>query len=119
MFPQADQIQAKREFTYSLLVEKDGQPVTNLENYLGAKGHSVIIRKKTLDYIHTYALNEDKGLEQAVHGGEHAAKQKEAFTQGNQIDFSITFPESGIYNIFTQFQHQGKIVTTDYVVNVN
>lgn len=119
LFPQPDQLQAQRELTYSLLVEKNGEPVNNLENYLGAKGHSVIIKEKTLDYIHTHALDDKKGLEPAVHGGEHVAKQKQATVQGNQIDFSTTFPNSGIYKIFTQFQHQGKVVTTDYVLKVN
>lgn len=118
LFPKDDQLRAQKELTYSLLVEENGQPVTNLENYLGAKGHSVIIKEKTLDYIHTHALEENEELEQAVHGGEHVAKQKEAVSQGNQIDFSTTLPETGIYKIFTQFQHEGKIITSDYVIQV-
>jgi hypothetical protein len=39
--------------------------------------------------------------------------------QENKIDFSTRFPETGIYKIFTQFQHNGKVITTDYVVRVN
>lgn len=119
LFPQPDQLKAQEELTYSLLVEKDGGPVNDLENYLGAKGHSVIIKEKTLDYIHTHALDDNKGLEPAVHGEEHVMQQEKASELGNQIDFATMFPESGTYKIFTQFQHQGKVVTTDYVLKVN
>lgn len=91
---------ARNEINYSLTIEKNGQPVTDLQKYLGALGHSVVLKEGTLDFIHTHAeeANADKGPE---------------------IKFATTFPESGNYKIFTQFQHQGKVLTTDYAVKVN
>jgi hypothetical protein len=92
------EIMMRNEITYSLSIEKNGQPITDLENYLGALGHSVILKEETLAFIHT-------------HAGETGT--------GPKIEFSTSFPESGIYKIFTQFQDQKKVITTDYVVNVN
>jgi len=86
---------AQTNFTYTVKIEQNGQPVTNLENYLGALGHTVILKEGTLDFIHT-------------HAGETG--------MGPKIEFSTTFPHSGIYKIFTQFQHQNKVITTDYVI---
>lgn len=119
LFPKPAALTTQKEVTYSLLIEKDGQPVTDLENYLGAKGHSVIIKERTLDYIHTHALEEGVEITQPMHGGEHVSKRQEAGRLGNQIDFATTFPEKGLYKIFTQFQHQDKVITTDYVIQVN
>lgn len=93
-------VQKQKEVTYSLNVQKDGQPITDLDQYLGALGHSVIMKEGTLDFIHT-------------HAGEAPST-----SSGPEISFTTTFPESGIYKIFTQFQHQGKVVTTEYVLNV-
>jgi hypothetical protein len=107
------ELQSQTPVTYSLVVEKDNQPV-RLENYLGALGHSVILKAGTLDYIHTHAGEQDDSMEHGEHGG-HAMPPAQ---QENKIDFSTTFPDAGIYRIFTQFQHQGNVLTTAYTVAV-
>lgn len=88
------------EISYGLAIERNGQPVKDLETYLGALGHSVILKEGTLDFIHTHA--------------EGATTNRD-----NEIKFSTSFPKAGIYKIFTQFQHQGKVLTTDYVIKVD
>ena len=90
-------IAKQQEISYSLTTERNGQPVTDLQTYLGALGHSVILKEGTLDFIHT-------------HAGETGT--------GPKIEFSTSFPEAGIYKIFTQFQHEGEVKTVDYVVEV-
>jgi hypothetical protein len=85
-----------------------------LESYLGAMGHGVIIKESTLDFIHTHAegmMMEGMDMSSAEHAG-HVGEP-------DTIDFSTTFPEPGTYKIFTQFQHKGKVFTTDYVIKVN
>jgi hypothetical protein len=37
---------------------------------------------------------------------------------GPEVTFATTFPSSGLYKIWAQFNYRGKIVTADYVVNV-
>jgi hypothetical protein len=107
------ELRSQTPVTYSLVVEKDNQPVT-LEKYLGALGHSVVLKEGTLDYIHTHAGEQGDSMEHGEHGG-HAMPPAQ---QENQIDFSTTFPDAGIYRIFTQFQHQGNVLTTAYTVAV-
>ena len=84
----------------SFTIKKDGKSVTDLQHYLAALGHSVIIREGTLDYIHAHAV------------------QAPTDVQNGTIDFHVEFPSEGTYKVFTQFKHQDKVVTTDFVVSV-
>ena len=88
------------ESSLTFNIEQNDQPVTDLQEYLGALGHSVIIREGTLDFIHAHP-DRDPTIEQ--HGNVH---------------FAVDFPQGGKYKVFTQFQRQGKVFTTDFVVSV-
>lgn len=79
-------------------ITKDGQPVTNLENYLGALGHMVIISEDTKQYLHVHPLDQaDKGP---------------------AVGFHTQFEQAGRYRVFLQFNHGGAIHTAAFVVNV-
>lgn len=84
---------------YTLTVKRNGQSVTNLEKYLGALGHSVLLKEDTLNYIHTHAM--------------------EGMGSGPAIMFHTTFPEPGLYKTFTQFQHEGKVQLVEYALSVS
>lgn len=86
-----------------------------LETYLGAMGHGVIIKENTLDFIHTHATGMDMEMMEGMSASEHAGHVGEPDT----INFSTTFPEPGRYKIFTQFQYKKNVFTTDYVIKVN
>lgn len=79
-------------------IKQNGKPVTDLEEYLGALGHSVILKEGTLDFIHAHPVE--------------AGAQKQG-----AIGFMVNFPESGKYKVFTQFQRSGEVVTADFVVS--
>lgn len=101
------EIMMQNEINYSLSIEKNGRSVTDLQTYLGALGHSVILKEGSLDFIHTHA--------EATNAN-----------RGPEIKFSTSFPEEGVYNskavessaykIFTQFQHKGNVKTVDYTI---
>lgn len=82
------------------LKDANGKPVTDLEPYLGALGHSVILRETSLDFIHAHPM-EDVSSQQT-----------------GTVDFMVYFPKAGKYKVFTQFQRAGKVITTDFVVTV-
>ena len=103
------EIKAQTEVEFSLIIEKDNVDV-KLENYLGAKGHSVILRKDNLDYIHTHAQDMN-------HGGD-AKNSMNHEMSGDSVTFDTSFPEPGIYKVFTQFQINGKVLTSDYTLQV-
>ena len=75
--------------------------VEDLENYLGEKGHLVIVRKSdsiTRDnYIHAHALPE------VIDG---------------KVKFATQFPQPGKYKLWGQFKRNGKIITSDFWLEV-
>jgi plastocyanin len=77
---------------------KNGQPITNLDNYLGALGHVVVISEDTENYLH-------------VHPNDQADK-------GPNIGFNTNFEKPGLYRVFLQFNHDGQIHTGDFTINV-
>ncbi|MCI0560586.1 MAG: hypothetical protein MN733_19030 [Nitrososphaera sp.] len=38
--------------------------------------------------------------------------------QDGTVKFEVGFPEAGTYKVFTQFQHDGTVFKTDFVVSV-
>ncbi len=85
----------------SFVIKQNDKPVTNLQNYLGALGHSVVLSENDLDFIHAHSLSESTN------------------NQTGRVDFHVTFPKEGNYKLFTQFQHQGQVITSDFVLSVN
>ncbi len=89
-----------QETKLSFALKQDGKPVSDLEEYLGALGHSVILRESSLDFIHAHPVANANQPQDGV------------------VDFMMQFPKAGKYKIFTQFQRNGKIITTDFVISV-
>jgi hypothetical protein len=79
-------------------VELDGEPVTDLEPYLGAFGHLVAIRAGDLGYLH-------------VHPEEGAP--------GPGVEFATAFPTPGTYALFLDFQHRGVVHTAAFTVDAS
>lgn len=111
-FPQSMKSQDSVEF--AVHVTKNSQPVTDLEEYLGAKAHAVILKKETLDFKHIHGTI--KGESANGQAMMHEESNKKGF--GPDITFTDSFAEPGIYKIFVQFQHEGKVITTDQVVEI-
>jgi hypothetical protein len=76
-------------------ITKDGEPVRT-EEYLGAGGHLVALREGDLAFLH-------------VHPEEH----------GDTVSFAATFPTTGRYRLFLQFQHEGSVHTVAFTQEVN
>ncbi|MDZ5610196.1 hypothetical protein U2I54_24990, partial [Bacillus pseudomycoides] len=74
------------------------KPITDLETYLGAIGHVVILSEDTEKYLHV-----------------HPADTK---TMGPEAMFHTEFPTSGTYKIWGQFQHNGKVFAVPYVITI-
>jgi hypothetical protein len=96
-----DQLKAGKEATLNFNVkdDKSKKPITNLQQYLGAVGHVVILTEDANEYLHVHPMEEK--------------------ATGPDAKFMTTFPKSGIYKIWGQFQHQGKVITVPFVVKVS
>ncbi len=97
---QNDHPQAGQDFELNFILAdaKTKKPVTDLEPYLGAVGHVVILSEDTEDYLH-------------VHPMEEKAK-------GPEARFVTNFPSKGLYKIWAQFQRNGKLLTVPFVIEV-
>ncbi|WFB60710.1 hypothetical protein [Paenibacillus sp. BR1-192] len=84
--------------TYHIQDAQTKQGISNLEPYLGAVGHVVILSADAEKYIHVHPLDES--------------------STGPKAEFATTFPHSGIYKIWGQFQHQGEVMTVPFVVEI-
>lgn len=84
--------------TFTLKDEKTKEPITNLQPYLGAVGHVVIIDEKVEQYLHVHPMEEK--------------------STGPEAKFMTEFPSKGIYKIWGQFQQDGKVFTVPFVVDV-
>ncbi len=84
-------------FNISDAQTKEG--IRNLEQYLGAVGHVVILSEDAEQYLHVHPVEEK--------------------ATGPKAEFMTSFPKSGTYKIWGQFQHQGKVFTVPFVVNIS
>ncbi|MDQ0920756.1 FixH family protein [Paenibacillus sp. V4I5] len=95
-----DHLMANKELNLNFNIKdaQTKQSVTDLQPYLGAVGHVVILTQDAENYLH-------------VHPTEEKAK-------GPDAKFMTTFPQSGVYKIWGQFQQNGKVFTVPFVVKV-
>src|SRR3954449_7393293 len=85
-----------QESELTLSVNRDGQPVTDLQPYLAAYGHLVALRDGDLAYLHVHPAGEPgDGVTPA----------------GPGITFYADVPSAGDYRLFLDFQHNGVVRT--------
>ncbi|WP_433550264.1 copper resistance CopC family protein [Micromonospora zamorensis] len=78
-------------------VSADPTTPVQLERYLGAYGHLVVVREGDLGYVHVHPEQE------LVDGS---------------VKFWLTAPSSGRYRAFFDFQVAGKVRTAEFTINV-
>jgi putative copper resistance protein D len=104
-------IKAGKETTLKYIIEKKSKPVTDLEPYLGAPMHLAIVLSDLKQFIHEHGF---VPVESKM-GHTHVASS-ERF--GPEIDAVVVFPVRGVYKIFSQVGHRGKVILFDFMVNV-
>jgi len=84
-----------------LTVTKDGEPVTDLQPYLGAYGHLVALRAGDLAYLHVHP------------DGEPGDGSTPA---GPEVVFHATAPSAGRYHLYLDFRHDGVVRTAAFTL---
>jgi hypothetical protein len=87
------------ESALTLSVSRDGRPVTDLQPYLGAYGHLVVLRDGDLAYLHVHPDGEP---------GDGTTRP------GPAIRFFTTTPSPGTYRLFLDFRHEGVVRTAEF-----
>jgi putative copper export protein len=106
-------VRAGTDTTLRFMIEKNGKAVTDLEPYLGASMHLAVVPADLKAFIHAHG--EIPGEEHAHHDHLHAEAPAKF---GPEIDADLLMPAKGIYKIFSQVQHKGKILLFDFMVDV-
>jgi hypothetical protein len=88
-------LRAGRDASLAFTVSRHGEPVEDLDPYLGARGHLVALREGDLAFLH-------------VHPEE----------AGAGIAFGASFPSAGRYRLYLQFRHEGAVHTAEFTVEV-
>ena len=86
------------EITFDLR-DDAGQPVGDLEPYLGAMGHLVILSADGEEYVHSHPLEKEE-------------------SPAGQVRFAAHFAGTGLYKGWGQFQRDGQVRTVPFVMDV-
>lgn len=65
-------------------------------------GHSVIISSNIQDFLHVHPVEEVQSDWQG----------------GPEVSFKTKFTNGGLYKIWGQFQHKGRVITVDFILEV-
>lgn len=87
-----------------LSVSRNGKPVTDLQPYLGAYGHLVVLRASDLAYLHVHPIGEP---------GDGTTPA------GPGIEFGTTIPSRGDYRMFLDFKHGGVVRTAEFTLSID
>ena len=93
--PSTGDLTAEASSDLTVSVERDGEPVTDLEPYLGAFGHLVALRDGDLAYLHVHP--EESG-------------------PGPDVPFVAEVPSAGDFHLYFDFQHDGVVRTAEFFV---
>jgi YHS domain-containing protein/plastocyanin len=106
-------LQAGRQSLLTYSISKDGQPVSDLQPYLAAMGHMMAIHLNGRDVVHTHAVNPGADPQTGLE-----VTPKMATEAGPQITYKLQLPSGGVYRIWAQFEHNGRVLTVPFTFDV-
>jgi hypothetical protein len=92
---------------YHLTDEKTGEQIKDLQPYLGAWGHTLMLSEDASDYIHSHPT-------ETIPDGVDRTK----IYGGADVSFDAFFPRPGRYRVWSQFQRQGQLITVAFTIKV-
>lgn len=97
----ASPLKTKEHTNLTFALTQNGKPVTQIDPYLGAFGHVVVLRHSDADdYLHGHPITESKPTD-------------------GKVVFESEFPIKGTYTIFAQFSINGQVKTFPITVSVD
>jgi hypothetical protein len=98
---------------FHLTDTKTGRPITDLQTYLGAFGHTLIMSEDMLDYVHSHSLDilaadDDDGVPQFIIP---PGSDLEKLRGGPDVTFDGLMPRPGRYRAWTQFRRNDLVHT--------
>jgi len=93
----AQPLRAGRANALTFSIGRRGRPVDDVQPYLGARGHLVVLRAGDLGYLHVHP---------------------EEDVDGNAVAFAANFPTAGLYRLFFQFRVGDRVRMVPYTIEV-
>jgi hypothetical protein len=97
----------KLTLKYQLADLKTGAAIRDLEPYLGAWGHTLILSQDGRDYVHSHPT-------QLIPEG----VDRRGMNGGSEVSFEAFLPRSGRYRLWSQFRRHGKVITVPFTIEV-
>ncbi|HUF48734.1 MAG TPA: heavy metal-binding domain-containing protein [Vicinamibacterales bacterium] len=88
----------EQSLAFSVTDPQTGAPVRDLQPYLGAPGHLVIVSADLGDVVHSHPAD--------------------VSSSGPEVTFDATFPRPGLYKMWMQVQRRGTVETAAFVIEV-
>ena len=89
---------------FTLTDSNTGRPVADLQPYLGAFGHALILSEDMRDYVHSHPFEDIDSAGKAL--------------GGPTVIFEGYMPKAGHYRAWSQFQRNGEVITIPFTLNV-
>jgi hypothetical protein len=105
---------------FHLTDKNTGLPITDLQTYLGAFGHTLIMSEDMVDYVHSHPLDilampdDDGNPRFLIPPGADLEKLR----GGPDVTFEGLMPKPGMYRAWTQFRRNDRIYTFAFTFNV-
>jgi hypothetical protein len=108
---------------FALSDERSGEPVTNLQLYLGSLAHFVIVGEDLNDFIHAHPMEAgevfDPSQDPDLHLHDPGQLTKTLVGPSpSEVSAHVNFPRAGLYKLWAQFQRDGRVIIVPFVLKV-
>lgn len=109
-----EQITAKKETVLRYEIKENGKPVTDLETYLAAPMHIAVVLTDLGNFIHAHGSSPGAHTVHQPVGHIHGTADSGL---GPVIEAKVVFPVKGMYRIFSEVKHRGRVLLLDFMVD--
>lgn len=106
------------EFAFTIREAATGKAVTNLEPYLGAWAHFVLIDPQHQSFIHAHPLEDSGNAKPTDFNQVHTHTAETLGPPPTEIRTIASFPRAGLYKLWAQFQLNGETIVQPFVLSV-
>ncbi|MFN0107240.1 MAG: YHYH protein [Blastocatellia bacterium] len=106
------------EFAFTVREALTGKPIANLEPYLGAWAHFVLIDPQHQSFIHAHPLEDSANSKPTQSNQAHVHSAESLGPPPDEIRTIVSFPRAGLYKLWAQFQMNGETIIQPFVLSV-